>query len=325
MRKANNMKKILATLTIMAAAGSVCAQDAQLSQLFNAPLLLNPAQTGLMDKAWRISGGYRNTTFSGGSNAFSTGYISADTRWKMKGVQESDRLGVGLIGYLDQSSAGALRNNYIGLSLAFNKALTASGSTRLGVGAQALYVARVLNTSKLVFEDQFGSGGFSSVPSRDASRGGSDQHLDLNVGLQLSHDATAWGGSLGGALRHVNRPKESFWSADYQLPMAYTVHGSAYARLKGGDKLTFQALYVGFGEQNYLQGGLIFSKNIHLSTTETSLDLGVLGRDTRSIIPYLGLSYGNTRGAITYDVTTNSAKQGGLNRQSVELTLSHSF
>src|SRR5687768_9123904 len=113
------MKKLIATFSILTAALSASAQDAQLSQLFNAPLLLNPAQTGLMDKKWRVAGGYRNTTFSGGSNAFSTGYLSIDTRLKLKGVQENDRLGVGVFGYLDQSSAGALRSNYIGVSLAF--------------------------------------------------------------------------------------------------------------------------------------------------------------------------------------------------------------
>ncbi|TCZ67900.1 type IX secretion system membrane protein PorP/SprF, partial [Flaviaesturariibacter aridisoli] len=199
------------------------------------------------------------------------------------------------------------------------------GATRLGVGAQAAYTSRTLNTSKLTFEDQFTSGGFSTLPSRDAARGGTDHHLDLNVGLQLSHEVARWGASVGGALRHVNRARESFWDGDYRLPMTYTAHGQVFAKLKGGDKLTVQAQYVNLGEQNYLQGGLVFSKNIHLSATETTLDVGVLGRDTRTVIPYLGLSYGRTKGAITYDVTTNQSKQAGLNRQSLEVTLQHSF
>ncbi|GAB4093610.1 PorP/SprF family type IX secretion system membrane protein [Flaviaesturariibacter terrae] len=319
------MKKLLAISLFTTAALAANAQDAQLSQIFNAPLLLNAAQTGLMDKQWRIAGGYRNTSFSGGTNAFSTGYLSADTRLKFKGVSDNDRLGFGIFGYLDQSSGGALKTNYFGASLAFNKALNPTGATRLGVGVQALYAARSLNTNKLTFEDQFGSGGFSTVPSRDAARGGTDHHLDLNVGLQLTHDAARWGAAVGGALRHVNRPQESFWNADYHLPMAYTVHGQVYGRTSGGDKVTVQALYNSFGEQSYLQGGLIFSKNIHLSTTETTLDLGLLGRDTRTIIPYLGLSYGRTKGAITYDVTTSQSKQAGLNRQSLEIMLAHSF
>ncbi|RYY38208.1 MAG: type IX secretion system membrane protein PorP/SprF [Chitinophagaceae bacterium] len=325
MTKHRNMKKALVTFSILTAALSASAQDAQLSQIFNAPLLLNPAQTGLMDKKWRIAGGYRNTTFSGGSNAFSTGYLSADTRIKLKGVQENDRLGFGLIGYLDQSSAGALRANYIGASLAFNKSLSTTGATRLGIGAQAVYVSRVLNTNKLMFEDQFTSGGFSTLPSRDAARGGYDQHFDLNAGLQLSHDAARWGGSAGFSLRHINKPRESFWGEDYHIPMSYTAHGSAFAKLKGGDKLTLQALYTSFGELNYIQGGLIFSKNIHISTQETTLDVGVLGRDTRTVIPYLGLSYGRTRGAITYDVTTSQSKQAGLSRQSLEIMLTTAF
>jgi type IX secretion system PorP/SprF family membrane protein len=318
------MKKIFASiLTITALQAG--AQDAQLSQIFNAPLLLNPAETGLMDKGWRVSGGYRNTNFSGGMKAFSTGYLSVDTRLKGKWIPEGDRFGIGAYGYLDQSLSGALKANYFGLSLAYNKALSAGGKTRLGVGAQAVYASRQLNTNKLTFEDQFTSGGFSSVPSRDASRGGTESHFDLNAGLELTHEAARWGVAVGGAVKHINRPKESFWGDDYQLPMSYSANGQVYVKLKGGDKLTVQALYVTGGPQQYLQGGLVFSKSIKLSATETTLDLGVLGRDSRTIIPYLGLGYGRTKGAITYDVTTNKEKQAGLSRSSLEVMLTHSF
>ncbi|TCZ69665.1 type IX secretion system membrane protein PorP/SprF, partial [Flaviaesturariibacter aridisoli] len=63
------MKKLLAISILSAGTLSAAAQDAQLSQLHNTPLLLNPAQTGLYDKTYRLSGAYRNTSFSGGTNA----------------------------------------------------------------------------------------------------------------------------------------------------------------------------------------------------------------------------------------------------------------
>ncbi|RYY97908.1 MAG: type IX secretion system membrane protein PorP/SprF [Chitinophagaceae bacterium] len=317
------MKKILLSALLLPALQGL-AQDANLSQIHNAPLLLNPAQTGDFENTWRINGGYRNTSFSG-MKSFSTGYLSADVRIKGKGINANDRLGVGVFGYLDANAGGSLKSNYVGLSLAYNKALSANGATRLGLGAQAVLVTRSLDMNKLVFEDQFGSGGFGGT-SVDAARGGSENHFDLNVGLQLSHDAGGrWGGAIGATAMHLTKPKETFWGADYRVPMRYQANASAWIRLKGNDRILLQGLYVTQEKTDYVQGGFIFSKSLKLSTTESSLDLGVLTRNTNVVIPYLGLGWGRSKAALTYDVTTNKSKMSGLNRQSLEIFLAHTF
>lgn len=324
--KIKGMKKLL-TIIAVAATGVAAAQDPQITQLHNTPLLLNPARTGLFEKTFRVAGAYRNTTFGNGLNAFQTGFLSAEARIKSNWIPADDRFGFGLFGYMDQSSAGALKSSYFGASLAYNKALNPSGSTRIGVGAQAVYVTRRLDYSKVYFEDQIGSGGVSTVPSRDAVRGGSENHMDVNVGLQLSHEAAGWGGGLGAAVNHVGRPKETFWGADYQLPVRFTGHAEVFAKLGAGkaDRLRVQAVYSRQEELAYLQGGLIYAKAIGIAAETASIDFGIFGRDTRSVIPYLGLTYGRTAAAVTYDFTTRPQKQGGFNRRSLELTMTHSF
>jgi type IX secretion system PorP/SprF family membrane protein len=322
------MKKIFA---ILAVSGTLTAraQDAQVTQFFNAQVLLNPAATGTQEEgSLRVSGAYRNTTFGSGMNAYQTGFLSLEGRIRTKWIPEGDRFGVGVFGYLDQSSAGALKSNYIGASVAYNKALNAAGTTRIGVGAQGVLVSRRLDFSKVYFEDQVGSGGFGTLPSRDAARGGSDSYFDVNAGIRIAHEGARSGVTVGAALQHVARPKESFWGADYQLPMRYNTHASAYTTIGGAgskDRLTLQALYSSQGSLAYLQGGFVFTKNVELGATATSLDIGLLGRDTRALIPYLGIGYGHTHGAVTYDLTTRTEKQSGLNRQSLEITLTHSF
>ncbi|GAA4340298.1 PorP/SprF family type IX secretion system membrane protein [Flaviaesturariibacter amylovorans] len=316
------MKKILLSALLLPALQGL-AQDANFSQIQNTPLLLNPAHTGNFDKSWRINGGYRNTTFSG-MRSFNTGYLSADARIKGKGISENDRLGIGVYGFLDANAGGSLKSNYFGLSLAYNKALGAG--TRLGVGAQAVYAAQRLDMSKLVFEDQFGSGGFSGT-SVDAGRmSGSENYFDLNVGLMLSHDAGGrWGGEIGATAMHLTKPKASFLGTDYRVPVRYQANASAWIRLKGNDRIQLQGLFVTQDKAEYVQGGFIFSKALKLTATETSLDLGVLTRNTNVVIPYLGLGWGRTKGALTYDVTTNKSKMAGLNRQSLEIFLTHTF
>jgi type IX secretion system PorP/SprF family membrane protein len=322
------MKKILALLAVSGTLAA-SAQDAQVTQFFNAQLLLNPAATGTQEEgSVRVSGGYRNTTFGSGMSAYQTGFLSLEGRIRTGWIPEGDSFGVGVFGYLDQSSAGALKSNYLGASVAYNKALNAAGTTRIGVGMQGVLVSRKLDFSKVYFEDQIGSGGFGTLPSRDAARGGSDSYFDVNAGIRLSHEGARAGATAGAALQHVARPKESFWGADYQLPVRYNTHASVYTTVGGTgskDRLTIQALYSSQGGLAYLQGGFIFTKNLELGATPTTLDVGLLGRDTRALIPYLGLGHGRTRGAVTYDLTTRKEKLGGLNRQSLEITLNHNF
>lgn len=321
------MKKIMLSLGLLLSLGSF-AQDASFSQLFNAPLLLNPALTGNFEQGkWRISGLYRNTSF-GSMRSFNTGTIALDHRVNAKWLSANERLGVGVYGYVDESNGGALKSSYFAFSTAFNKAMNTAGTSHFGIGLQGVAASRRLDVGKLYYEDQFGSGGFVAPASSDiTAKGGSDTYFDLNAGINFSHTGTKCGFEIGASIFHVGEPTDAFRSDGYHTPMRTCLSGKGYIKLKGSeDRLVAQLLYQTQGEMNYTQGGLYFSKNLSFASKgNTSLDIGALSRNTNVIIPYLGLGMGNTKGALTYDVTWNKSKMSGLNRQSLEVMLTYNF
>ena len=145
------MKKLLlafATVLSLQAA----AQDVHFTQYFTSPLTLNPANTGLVNCDWRVSGNYRSQWGSVNSTPYVTGTISYDMAL-LKGKLNGDALGFGVLGLYDKSGTGALQNITAGLSLAYHKRLSQNEEKpqNLSIGVQGFFVQKSIDFNKLKF------------------------------------------------------------------------------------------------------------------------------------------------------------------------------
>lgn len=321
------MKKQLFVYAIsLMTAASAAAQDANFSQQSQLPVFLNPANTGVFERGTRITGAFRNTSFNN-SNAFTTGAIAAEKKITGKGViDEGDALGIGVSGLFDQSNAGALKSNYIGVSIAYTKALNIAGTSKFSAGLQGVWATRRLDVNKLMFEDQFASGGYNSgIPSADAYRGGAVNYLDVNAGLAYRYAGKKSGFDLGAALFHAARPKEQFWGDGYRLPLRYTLHGGAYIGVGGSDQIHLSAIANRQGHINeYLVGGY-FSKGVGAEATSLRLQLGSFYRVNSAVIPYVGIATADWHAGVTYDISAGSKTYTGYNARSLEFTMQYLF
>jgi len=140
------------------------AQDPHFSQFFASPLTLNPALTGKFDGTLRVAGNYRNQ-WPTINRAYTTATASLDMGILKDRIPDYDQFGIGVMGFTDRAGDGVLTNNFIGLSLAYHKALDENGYHQLGAGFQGVYSNK--RTTQL---DPLQPGWISSLPFRRKCR-----------------------------------------------------------------------------------------------------------------------------------------------------------
>jgi len=302
----------------------VIAQDPNFSQFFASPLTLNPALTGKFDGVYRVAGNYRNQ-WPTINNAFTTYTASFDAGILKSRIPEYDQFGIGVLGFADDAGNGVLKNNALGLSLAYHKALDENGFHQLGVGFQGAYVGKRLDVTKVTFEDQLTPSGFTGATSEIfPGQRVSVSYFDMNAGI-LYNGSTDGNNNfyLGASMYHINRPKESF-------------QGDQFFNLSG--RVTFQGGgKIPVGQYNYIHFSANHSRQANATNTviggayalnangdldnPTNIYIGSWYRFGDAIIPYVGLEFGEFHIGATYDINISSLKPGSNMRGGAEISL----
>lgn len=318
------MRKLVLILMCVMMLKRSFAQDPHFSQFYSSPLTLNPAFTGKFDGDLRIAGNYRNQ-WPTINRAYQTATVSADFHILQNALDFRDTWGVGLMAYTDKSAAGAVNFNYLSLSTAFHKGLDEDGYKQIGLGFQATYSNMMINTSKLTFEDQLTSSGFTGV-TNETFNGQSlkKSYLDLNVGMLYSASTSDKNNYyFGVSLYHITRPKQSFTNANYLLDPRVTIHGGGYIPVGDNNIFHFSGLYsTQAGASETLLGGAIQLPVGDINVDKpTSVYAGGWMRLNDALIPYVGLEFSDFRLGLTYDINTSSLKTASNSRGGVEISL----
>jgi type IX secretion system PorP/SprF family membrane protein len=319
------MKKFLLTLTICITLISVStAQDPNFSQFFASPITLNPALTGKFDGVYRFAANYRNQ-WPSINNAYTTATASFDMGILKDRIPDYDQFGIGFMGFTDRAGEGGiLTNNYLGLSLAYHKALDENGYHQIGAGFQGTYVNKRLNVSALKFQDQLTPLGFTGVTSEVFDNKQVNlSYFDLNAGFIYNGSSNGYNNYyVGASMYHINRPKESFQGADFVLNPRVTIQAGGkipvgtynYLHIAGNHSIQAKA-------HNTMIGGA-FSLNVNNDDVNpTNVYLGTWYRFQDAVIPYMGLEFGEWHIGASYDVNTSSLKAASNSRGGVEISV----
>jgi type IX secretion system PorP/SprF family membrane protein len=301
------MKKLLLTLTIcVTLASASVAQDPNFSQFFASPITLNPALTGKFDGVYRFAANYRNQ-WPTINNAYTTATASFDMGILKDRIPDYDQFGIGIMGFTDRAGQGGiLTNNYLGVSLAYHKALDENGYHQIGAGFQGTYVNKRLDVSSLKFQDQLTPLGFTGVTSEVFDqRQVNLSYFDLNAGFIYNGTSNGYNNYyVGASMYHINRPKESFQGGDFVLNPRVTI--------QAGGKIPV-------GTYNYLHvaGNHSVQAKAHNTMIGGAFSLNVNNDDENPTNVYLG----SWRLGASYDVNTSSLKAASNSRGGVEISV----
>ena len=192
------------------------AQDIHFTQFDMAPLVINPAFTGMFDGKVRAGAIYRNQ-WSAVTRAYETYGASADMPLFIE--KNGDYLAAGLQLYNDVAGDANL-TNFTGLvSVAYHKYFGGSynrsndkAGSDLAIGFQAGYANKHLDLSKLFFGDEFNNGGFATGTTKEYMQGmgSSVNYYLVNAGMSYSHATSdKFSFVLGIGANNINQPNDA--------------------------------------------------------------------------------------------------------------------
>lgn len=316
--------KFFFSILLFFLAVNVIAQDPHFSQFFSSPLTLNPAFTGKFNGQFRAAANYRNQ-WPSINRAYETGTASVDFHIMSKRIPSTDTWGMGIMGYTDKSAAGAVGFNYFSLSTAYHKGLDEDGFHQLGAGFQVTYSNMVINTSKLTFEDQLTSAGFTK-PTEELFNNSTlkASYVDVNAGILYTASTTDKNNFYAGvSLYHINRPKQEFTGVNYNLYPRATLHAGGYFPVGITTTVHLSGLFsTQAGAHETLLGGAVqMIAGDPDADSPTSFYGGGWIRFGDAIIPYIGLEFSDLRIGVTYDINTSSLKTASESRGGIEISL----
>ena len=317
------VKLIVACCLSTTATSHLFAQDLHFSQYFNAPLLVNPANTGFApDVDYRVGVNYRNQWANLISNPYKTFSVWGDAQL-FNNRFENGWLGIGGALLRDVAGSGSLTSTRGFASVAYHQML--GFGSLLSAGFNIGLVNKKIDISKLTFDNQWNGKFFDvNTPSGEPFAYNNLTYFDLQAGLNYAffpNDKTYI--NAGFSASHINRPKESFFSestSNYALYVRYTAFINGTFKLND-DWIINPNMYVS-KMGNAWETVLGMNANYNLSGDGvTQLIGGIYLRNKDAIIPMVGYQLKDFKLTINYDATTSALGTYNQSRGAYELSL----
>jgi type IX secretion system PorP/SprF family membrane protein len=314
-------KKIIAILLLFIVL-NVTAQDPHFSQYFASPLTVNPSFTGKNVEDLRIAINARSQWWGATISPYNTATLSFEKRLAVKKTGAENSLAIGGILLTDGSNNNILKNNFAGLSVAYNKALSADGVNSIGAGLSVHFANRILDVSKMQFQSQFGSMGFQrSIPSNDFVVVQNNSYVDYNAGINFSHNQKKYGYTIGIGYFHAGRPTEGIYQNNrYQIDPRTTISLNNWYEVGYEHRISFNAIAHLQGNRNVYTLGSMYHAKLNNDETLESLNFGLFHRFGDSFYPYIGLQATKWLVGISYDAVSSKVKTAYNSVSSMELS-----
>ena len=225
------MKKHIALVSICIGALNLQAQDPHFSQFDKMPMLLNPALAGL-NYTTQINATYRSQWTSIDA-PFNTIAASFDHRFETKG--KNSFFGIGLSALSD--NAGARTVTASDFRIAASGHVKLDRKSTLGIGIQAGFFQRSLNSSSFQWASQYDGSNFNpALVNAEGTNYNNVKGLDATAGIVYSYNVSDFlqvtanhdkQFTLGATVSHLNKPKNSFNGSDERLPMKFTLFANS--------------------------------------------------------------------------------------------------
>jgi len=310
----------------------VYAQDPQFSQVYSAPLYLNPAFAGNLEynckklpiSKFKSTINYRNQW----TGRFNTTAAAVELR------EKKERFGFGAIYVQDRIGEVSLSNTTIGGIGSYKLPIVNDWQVHFGLQANMHY--RTVNFTNFTFPDEFTIRGRTEITQDPIIRTGEARmFFDFATGALLFNDKFY----LGIAAHHINQPNQSLANAVDKLPMKLSVHTGYRHALKrtrgfakrGADKSFTPTLHYKYqGAFQQMDFGTYFNYDPLILGLwyrgvffDASPEPGRRQQD--ALVAMLGLhsatDYGVFRFGFSYDVSTSRVR--GAFGRTFELSLQY--
>lgn len=304
------------------------AQDVHFSQIQEAPLWLNPANTGFFTGKFRATANYRSQWQSMG-NPYQTISVSADLNALSK---KKNSIGFGLFIFNDKAGTAKLGSTQAQLHI--SAIIKTSKHSKLAGGIYAGFTQFSANYSALTFGTQYNGSKIEQANANGENISfNTYSNFDVGAGVNyerslskqtISRNETS-SFKIGLALHHINQPAQKFNNiTEDRLKMRLVANMQARIDFEGSKfsllphviylrQAKAQEIILGTLIRYRLRNGTKITGNI----TETALNFGLYYRVNDAIIPQFSLDMGKYAFGFSYDFnlskyTSVSKSQGAM-------------
>ena len=300
-----NLRALGAALLLQAApiAQEAVAQGLHFSQFYNAPMLVSPANTGLMsDNDFRVGANYRSQWASVPVPFRSFSFYGDLQVFRRR--NGTNWLGLGGAVFTDRAGNGNLSLSRWEGFAAYHIEL--GEHQMISVGLSAATVERSVDFSKLTFGMQWDGFVFNNtLPSGEKAALTKANYADVGAGINWAIFPTELVYiKLGASVAHINQPKESFYEGQKNtLGMRPTGYIDMLARIGAKVILNPSAYYTRQKSASQLMYGTLCSIFMGSENLDGSLVLGAFHRWNESIVGTVGYDWNGLRVMASYDYT----------------------
>ena len=324
--KAFLLKYLLAFAAFFCSA-QLYAQDIHFSQMFETPLLRNPALAGLFSGDLRIQSVFRSQ-WNSVTNAYKTG--SANIEYKLQVGQTEDYITIGGQFLYDRAGTVDLTSTHILPAFNYHKSLSAEKNMYLSMALMGGYVQRSIDRSKMTTNSQFdGTNYNSSASTGETFAKSSYSYYDGTAGISFNEqigDNADNNLYLGLAYHHFNKAKKLSFYSDYKSEMTpkWVASGGVRMNLDDYTYITVEADYSKQGPNKEIIGGVLYSRRLDdADNAKYLIHGGAYMRVNDAIIPVVKVESKPIAVALSYDVNISGLKQVSTGRGGFELSLTY--
>jgi type IX secretion system PorP/SprF family membrane protein len=312
------MKKGYIIIVLILIMGVVRAQDIHFSQMYNAPLLVNPSLAGNDDGTFQGMMNYRSQW----GNTYQTFGLSLDGGL----MQRIDKgfLGIGGAIYNDTQGDVGLSKLNAKVSVAYHNQISRQQYFTAGLSGGIAQTS--IDRSKFIYDDQYDGSGFNETfVSNEILFEPNSLSPDFSLGFNYLFKENEYVGKrrflLGGAIHNLIKVNDAIIGvADESRRFRYTIHSEASLPIRGTN---MEVQPSGFFNLQGPSRELLIGANVRYEIKQESkftnfaktnaVTFGVFARELKSVIAFAGLQLDKYNIGISYDIDLNSnVPRGGL-------------
>ncbi len=299
------MKKTLTQIAIatLLVSANASAQSIHFSQMYNAPMLVNPANTALLpEHDYRIGMNYRNQ-WASVPVPYSTFSAYADFQ-TLKSEDKYNCFGIGVALFTDKAGDGLLSLTNANLSMAYH--LQMGENSILSLGASAGYVQRSLNFDKLTYDFQWDGSTFNgSNPNGEKTGVIKMNYANIHAGLNYVYFSDLMFFKLSVGANNINQPKETFYAGgNNEIGMRPTANIDVNAKLSNNLIINPSVYYATQKGAYELMYGTLLRFNVQPGADRpTQVIFGGYHRLADAVVGVMGLKWNDLQVMANYDHT----------------------
>ena len=303
------------------------SQDLHYSQFQQAPIEINPAQTGCYDGLFRFGANQKTQWLS-----ISSPYVHFSFYGDAPIFRDQQHRQQFSIGFnINCDYTGSVHYNSVQpvVSLSYLKAIGRKSHHKIGIGLYAGFIQRKIDYGSMSFDEQF-TGGIYDAGNPISENFQKDNVLffDCGAGLMWKFSPNKTDHyTLGFSAKHLTQPEQNFNQYSTRLSINTDLYFISSFRIV--DNLALQpAVYAEF-QKKYCE--VVFGSNIEYFqmknsyTTIFSLGGGLFYRWNDALIVDMFFDWQRLRLCVSYDVNISSLLPATKGRGGLEISLNYTF